>query len=160
MPDDSALQRLCQDISDPGCEDRAARLQVFCEHTWDRLNHLPLPAEHIVQGFMAVLQDDANLLLARLVIPDLRPDACAPSNPFKLKLWQQINPQRPSLEHLHKRPQTSDTEARRLYEEEKSILQEAELYRAAMLLYGHGPADETQKEGLLRWLATYPADSH
>jgi hypothetical protein len=155
---DAALQRLYDDIRSAGCTDRGAKVQVFCEQVWDRLEHRPLPANSIVQGLVALLQNDTDALLARLVVPDLRPDSLAPRNPVKQQLLHTISPQRPSLEFLYKQPQMRDTEAHRLYDEEKEVLQEAELYRAAMLLYGQGPANEVQKEAIQRWIATYPTE--
>ncbi|KAH3968415.1 hypothetical protein HBH98_172280 [Parastagonospora nodorum] len=158
IADDATLQRLYQDISSSSCADRGAQLQAFCEHTWKRLQSSPLPEESILQDFAALLKDDDNLLLARLVIPELRLGTPAPSNPLQQNLLRQINPQRNSIKILRERPHTRDPEAHRLYEEEKAVLQDADLYRAAMLLYGHGPANEAQKEDLQQWLAAYPAE--
>lgn len=156
--DDAILTILYQELCNQSCSDRAAKVQLFCEHIWTRLERDPLPEESLVHSFVTLLQDDANLLLVRLVVPGLRPDAPSPSNPAQQKILRQIDPHRCSVKSLWQRPQTRDPEAHRLYEEEKAILQDAELNRAAMLLYGHGPLGEVQKEELRQWLATYPAD--
>jgi hypothetical protein len=156
--DDATLQILYQELCSQSCSDRAAKVQLFCEHTWNHIERDPLPKESLVHGLVTLLQDDANLLLVRLVVPELRNNALSPTNPAQQKVLRQINPHRKSIESLWQRPQTRDPEAHRLYEEEKAILQDAELNRAAMLLYGHGPVGEVQKAELRQWLATYPAD--
>jgi len=131
---------------------------MFCEQVWNRLEEHPPPTNEILKCLVAILQDDDNVLLARLVIPDLRIGSQDPTHPVKRDLFHQINPHRSSLDITPSRFETRDAEAHALYEEEKTLLQEAELYRAAVLLYGHGNTNEGQKERLRRWLATYPAE--
>ncbi|CAO2652460.1 Nn.00g007430.m01.CDS01 [Neocucurbitaria sp. VM-36] len=155
---DVALSLLHQELCNLNCADHGAKFQVFCERLWDRLQHDPPPADSILHGFVTMLQSDDNVLLAQLVIPDLRPNAAPPASPVKRKLLHQIEPGRPSLEFLRKRPQPHDTEAHRRHMEEKQRLQDADLHRACLLLYGRGNLDETQKEEVRRWLASYPKE--
>ncbi|EMD86104.1 hypothetical protein COCC4DRAFT_64061 [Bipolaris maydis ATCC 48331] len=154
---DEALQKLYRDICSTSCKDRAAKLQVFSEQMWERLEHHPLPADNIIQGFADILRNDNDILLVRLVVPDFRPGSPIPTNTIKQRLLQ-INPRPSPLESIRKYFPERDTEVHRLYEEEKTVLQEAELYRAAVLLYGHGNISQERKERLQHWLATYPAE--
>ena len=156
--DDSALQEQCHKLGQPGCEDREAKLQVFCESLWDRLEHTPRPPETLLSAFLALLTDDDDLRLVQLVLPDLRPAATTSANALKRDLVCRFQGRQPLFEIPHSHRQTHDTEAHRQFEEEKRVLQDAELYRASILLCGHGNTNEAHKERVRQWLLGFPKE--
>jgi hypothetical protein len=162
---DAVLELLQQELCDATCVDRAAKFQMFCEMFWDRLQVDPAPANSAFDRFVAMLQQDDNVLLAQLVIPDLRPNAVPPLNHMKKRAWDSIQSGRISPDCFQQQQQIdngsgdNDDDTHQLYIQEKQVLHEAELYRACILLYGRGNMDEGQREAVGEWLARYPTES-
>ncbi|XP_014555208.1 hypothetical protein COCVIDRAFT_103029 [Bipolaris victoriae FI3] len=158
--DEVSLMKLYQDlISSPPGATWSTKLQNYCEIFWTRVEREPIPPPDLVDEFIKLLRNDDNLLLARLVIPDLRIAIEPPDNPIKLKILGHIDPNRSSIRLLGARTQQYDTEEHTHFLEERQLLLEAELYRASLLLYGHSNINEAQKKRLQEWLAAYPAES-
>ncbi|XP_014559583.1 hypothetical protein COCVIDRAFT_13475 [Bipolaris victoriae FI3] len=151
VSDDGIILHLHQELCNAVCDDRAAKFQIFSEKVWMRLGHEPPLADAIVNDFVAMLHNVDNLLLAQLVIPELRPAAPAPDNPFQRDVLFQIQLRRPILDLFQARPTGYDTEAQRLHEEEKRILKDADWHRACLLLYGRANINDEQKENVRQW---------
>jgi hypothetical protein len=153
---DEVLHTTYQKLHEPGCEDREARLQVFCEAFWDRIIQCPPPSEHSIDSFVTMLQCPGNLLLARLVISDLRPSAITPTHPIRRYVVQQIQQHNTQINLYAETSRTQNFEDTRLYGEELKVLQETDLYRACILLYGRGNMTASQKDEVRKWLERYP----
>lgn len=93
-----------------------------------------------------MLQSDDDLLVARLVIPELRPNTTAPQNSSKQEVLRRVNPFRPSLAYLEPGRQAGFDQTQPLYAEEKRTFQEAEMYRAFILLYNCSNLDEAERK--------------
>ncbi|RYO63358.1 hypothetical protein AA0113_g6028 [Alternaria arborescens] len=156
---DVSLADLYQDlINCPPGVTRSTKLQTYCETFWSRLKYNPLPSSVLIDDFIRLLQNDDDLLLARLVIPPLRPTVDPPDNPILLEILGHINSDRTTIQSLNSRPQLYGTQTNAHFLEEKRILQETELYRASLLLYGHSNTNEAQRQRLQEWLAAYPTE--
>ena len=156
--DDQRLDRLYQELEIEKFQHRrGVLLQTFCADLWRRIQQTPPPPECLVDRLVHLLQNDDDLLLAQLVIPDLRPNAES-EDASKAVLLNRINKDRPSIQMLKHGPQPQDLESQHRFQQEKEKLQEAELYRASILLYGHGNLDEAHKQKVRDWLAAYPVD--
>ena len=158
---DEGLQELYRELHEVHCIGRAAKLQLFCEKIWTQLTHGPPPSDGLLNGFVGLLQDDNDALLAQLVIPDLRSpssDSASLPNAVKQSIVRRLRLQQPLFDRPTIPLHITDSEADRLYTEEKQILQGADLHRACLLIYGRVNVDETQKEDLRRWLDSYPRE--
>ncbi|EMD95248.1 hypothetical protein COCC4DRAFT_64988 [Bipolaris maydis ATCC 48331] len=158
LPDDGIILRLHEELCNAVCEDRAAKFQIFSEKLWKRLGHEPPLADAVVNDFVAMLHNVDNLLLAQLVIPELRHTAPAPDNSFQRDILFQIQLRRPILDIFKARPVGYGPEAQSLYEEEKRILEDADWHRACLLLYGRANISDTQRENVRQWLAHCPKE--
>jgi len=110
----------------------------------------------MVDDFVSWLHDEENILLAQLVIPDLRPAVVASDDPLKRSITNRIHLRNPSLEFFERRKSAYDTEAQRLHEEEKQIVHDADCHRACLLLYGRANLDGEQRKEVSQWLAASP----
>jgi len=156
--DDSTLRDLFQEICKPDCADRGARLQVFCECLWDRLDTNPPPADILLNNLATILENKNDLLLAQLVIPDLRSAADLPDAPWKKSIIQGLRLRQPSLNSVQQKLQMPDMEGSRHFKEEKQVLQDAEVYRASILLAGDGHTSDEQRQKIQQWLSEFPKD--
>ncbi|EOA81716.1 hypothetical protein ACJQWK_10936 [Exserohilum turcicum] len=155
---DSTLYEQFHELSQLCCKDREAKLQVFCESFWDRLERSPRPIDALLLAFTTLLASDNNLPLVQLVIPNLQPAAVIPTNSLKRDLVRRFQGRQPLFELSSSYHRTRHSEAHHQFKEEKKALQEAELYRASILLCGHGNPSEAYKERVRQWLLGFPKE--
>lgn len=113
-------------------------------------------ARRHVDEFMSLLKRDDNLLLARLVIPDLREHAAQPQDLIKRHIVHLVQASRPSLQYHNTVLQQISEETRRLYAEERARFQHADMYRASILLLNRGNLGTADTEKIRRWLDSFP----
>jgi len=133
---------------------RAALLQRACEVFWTTTVSEPEASRPHSDDFVALLQDDDNLRLVGLIIPDLRPHAPAPACPLQQDLRRRINPERSPLAYTFKTPAVSEE-----FEEERRRFQDAEILRASVLLGNKHNLDINQQEHVREWLDNNPIRS-
>jgi hypothetical protein len=158
--DDNAIRERLKELEDPQSKDRSAKFQELCESLWNGLDHGTQLNVHDVDAFTALLMNEDDLLLAELVIPELRKDArTTPDNELKLRIishtatarkrsWQNRSM---NWEELDRRQP--------LYRAEKDALQEGEMHRAGVLVFNNGTINKDQRDALRTWLAAYPRAS-
>lgn len=150
--DEQPLADRLREAVDPGCVDRSTKLQSVCEDIWTRLGSDPVPPEGIIQSFIAALRDRDTFLLASLRISELRPYEDPPQHPSQQRVLKEISQTSDELKALCWATGADES----TIASEKRIFQQAEFYRASLLLLNSGtvPAD-----GMLRikeWLDAAP----
>jgi hypothetical protein len=152
MPHDDFLLKRLREVRDLTCPDRGAMLQTLCEDFWERIERDPPLPTDTVDHFVQLLQRDEDLVLARLVVPDLRISSDN-QNPIQRQILNRIAPQRSSIQFFNQPIHDHDTtQARRLYTEETRIMQEVDMYRASILLFNRGNLNLSQRDELREWL--------
>ena len=144
-----------RELAEPACPDRGAKLQLLCTQIWNMLERSPVEAGDIINDFIALLQDPEHLSLARLVIPELRPEADPPQYPLQEKVVQGTARARSAL---RAQESTQDNYDRKqpLYAAEKRIFQAAEMYRASILLFNSGSLSPEETEQVKTWIEACP----
>ena len=135
------------------CPDRGAQLQHVCEVYWAMLDTEHLAAQPHVDDFVALLSQQDDLELAQLVICELRPGAPTPSNHLKGLVQARL---RPPTCFDSKVTNEALAESEMHYKEELEKLQDADMYRAGLLLLDRGTLDEKEKEKVQVWLNAAP----
>lgn len=152
---DGLLDRLEEIRTPGGCEDWAARLQELCEEFWALLEHDGHVSQQHVTAFIQVLSNKEGFELARLIIPDLRDDPAVPhENHHKQNIIDRTRPIRAEVTAKQSCVQREFDQP--LYQEEKHIFAEAELYRASLLLYNSASLTAEQKAQVKEWVAARP----
>ncbi|KAI4650430.1 uncharacterized protein J4E92_009059 [Alternaria infectoria] len=147
------LAALFEELHHPDTRDRSARIQNLCEVYWDILSNDTSIAQLHLNEFTLLLREDENLALAQLVIPELRysaPTAKEETKRHIQHLFQSVSSLSPNT------TQTKYAEVHQLFESEKDIIQEMDLYRAALLLFNRGEISEARKTRLREWLQNAP----
>ncbi|KAF1992795.1 hypothetical protein P154DRAFT_540940 [Amniculicola lignicola CBS 123094] len=115
-----------------------------------------MAAQHI-PSFVSLLQSNDDLLLAELVIPDLRPHVDLPQNCIKEDVVRLIRSRCYTLPHPSLLPRVNDPfNTLRLYREEEQIFQESEMHRASIQLCKRGKLNQAQQQDLRHWLDSCP----
>jgi hypothetical protein len=155
--DEGTLSRRFEEVRESGCPDRGTKLQCLCEIYWNIIDHNPSLARKHIESFAQLLEKDSDLLLARLVIPDLRQNATPLQDPLKQDILHRIRAHRPSLYYLEP-SRNKYAQAIPQYTEEKRIFQDLDMYRASLLLFNRGNLDETQEQAVRQWLEDCPIE--
>jgi hypothetical protein len=144
-----------REISQPGYPDYSTRLQILCEFMWQGLEHNSDDASAHVNGFVDLLRHGDNILLAKLVMPDLRCESPRIGNALKRSVLSQLQPlsQHPRMLPVGNNIQ----EAHRLYSQETEILREVDMYQAGTLLYNRGNLSGPERRAVDRWLSDAPS---
>jgi hypothetical protein len=111
-------------------------------------------ASHHVQDLVLLLQDMDNLALARLVIPELRSGAKRPQSLTQKIVVDGIAASRAGLRAIDETCQEDYDQP--LYTSEKRIFQEAEMYRASIMLFNSGSLDKEETEKVGKWMEACP----
>jgi len=153
---DPLLSARFKELAEPNCSYYGVKLQQTCEMYWDALDVNPSSASAYIADFVAlVLAKPDSLLVANMVIPELRhldnPARC--TNPLKDQIIHQLQLAQPSKAQ----PTNVYDETRRLYKEELGIVQEADMYRAGLLLYNRGNLSRQEQDSVRAWLQAAPS---
>ena len=138
------------------CPDWASKLQDFSQDFWTDLDKNPAAATPYVQDFTRLLRQPDSLPLVQLVLPELRgtsvPEAI---NETKQRILADIMDLREEISRVESTQQADFDDI--LYQEEKQIFEEAEIYRAELLLFSSGSLTDSKKDELLQWWGNRPA---
>ena len=126
---------------------RGAQLQSACTHVWGLMETDPTIAKRYLDDFIKLLQTDTNLLLARLVIPELR-SPTQQSNVLRQEALRRINPLRLR--------QTRDNHAQPFFAQEAIVLRDARMHRMNILVHNRASFSGSQREELQKWLDACP----
>lgn len=146
-------------------------LQLFCEDFWRSIGQA---AEHDashcealqsvanfqdqVSDFVTLLEDPNAYVLASYVIPALR-SSCEHDPEFQsMSLVQRsVHERLSTVRHACSPTRPTETATSdKLYDEEKAILREVELYRACLLLRHTGTPPIPEAAQIRQWLAQAP----
>jgi len=127
--------------------DHGAQFQHLCEMYWDALHANATTARLFLDDFVALLKDPDHLALAQNVIPSLRYGAPTSTDKLKARIQDQCQPA-----SQHTASKEMYTEAHQLYAQELEIVQEVDMYRAAMLLCKRTNLSEAAERRLRKWL--------
>lgn len=145
-----------RELANPACPDRGAKLQCLCTQLWDMLEQSPRDASQYIDDFVALLQNQNDLLVARLVIPELRSGAMPPQNALQRKVVHETAGPRANLQALDESSQSSYDQKQPDYMSEKRIFQEAEMYRASVMLFNSGSLNKEESAQVKRWIEECP----
>ncbi|PVI07463.1 hypothetical protein DM02DRAFT_648947 [Periconia macrospinosa] len=150
---ESLIQRM-RELADRESPDRSSRLQVLCKEAWTLLQR----DEHgsLVPAFLHLLQDPDDLSLASLVLPHLRPGAEPPQHPRQREVVEGTLNATTALGNILKRTQAYYDRKNPLYAAEKRILQDAEMYRASLLLCNSGFLTPEESDLVRKWIDDCP----
>lgn len=139
----------------PKCNGWATKLQRFCEEFWNLLDDEVEHAVGDLDALATLLKPQETFTLARLVIPDLRlPLGERLPNPRRQHILERLAETRAVF--AARSSSTQDAFDDELYKEEKDIFQDAELYRARILLYESHALEPARMEEIQAWLANRP----
>lgn len=157
---DEDVRKKLQELNDPHCIDKGAKLQELCRILWAALEGGYKPEIREIDAFIALLMTDDNFLLAELVVPELRQTTHANiDNEFKRRIMSSTVLLR---EHSNKMRNVNWERLRQeqpLYSAEKDALHEAEMRRASILIFNNGTPDNDRRCAIRTWLEAYPHDS-
>ncbi|KAI6855607.1 hypothetical protein KC323_g8254 [Hortaea werneckii] len=141
----------------PKCNGWATKLQRFCEEYWKLLDSEVEQAIRDLDAFARLLEPQETFTLARLIIPDLRAQSGARlPNPRQQHIMERLAETRAVF--ADRSSSTQDAFDDELYKEEKDIFQDAELYRARILLYESHALEPARIEEIQAWLANRPGN--
>ncbi|KAL8878854.1 MAG: hypothetical protein Q9198_003420, partial [Flavoplaca austrocitrina] len=123
---------------------------------WTDLDKNPAAATPYVQDFTRLLRQPDSLPLVQLVLPELR-GTCVPEaiNETKQRILADIMDLREEISRVESTQQADFDDV--FYQEEKQIFEEAEIYRAELLLFSSGSLTDSKKDELLQWWGNRPA---
>jgi hypothetical protein len=157
--DTASVAEQFSELSHPKCVHRGSKLQDLCLHLWGAFERHSTQASVYADSLIELLQDQGDLDVARLVIPQLRPGTVPPTNPLQKKVAAK-------LATLHCSPRwTSEDDNKGFgrdqlyYEIEKRIFQDAEMHRASVMVFNCGYLDPREKESIRLWLESCPSSS-
>lgn len=131
------------------------RVQRLCEACWAILDDEAQSDDDLVNCFAQLLLEDDVLHLARMMIPDLRaPLDTAVQSKHKHRILEMTRKARATYaEHTSRSAPSFDDE---LYQAEKDIFLDAEIYRASILLHQSRTLDPASAEEIRAWLEKRP----
>jgi len=143
-----------RELRQPTCAGYGAKVQVVCEVMWQTLEHEPTAASAHVDEFIGLLEHGDNLLLAKLVIPELRYQPSTSTTDLKEHVLKQL--QRPPERRRSPPSRSVIREAHDLHQQETATLDEVDWHRAGILLYNRGNLSNTEKLAVDEWLRNAP----
>jgi hypothetical protein len=158
----SEIEHSLRELRDrDNCVDWAAKVEDVCEKSWDLIRSVK-EKEGVererpwVEQLVSLLHDKDALELAKLVIPELRTVSTSSDSNGMAPLQQYIIQQ---LRHgdAARLSRSIPTETGdELYQQEKEIFTEAEVYRASVLLYNTGTLSIERRKEVEDWLRLMP----
>ncbi|KAL8651117.1 MAG: hypothetical protein Q9210_003437 [Variospora velana] len=126
------------------CQDWASKLQLFSQYFWQILCTNPDAAIPYIEDF--------------LVLPALRGTTLPPqTNDCIESVFLGIADLRDNISRIETTQQADFDDA--FYEEEKMIFEEAEMYRAELLLFSRGSLPPTEREEFEIWWSSRPSST-
>lgn len=143
------------------CNDWAAKVQDVCEKAWEFIRQFDSENfEHEqpwVDELIALLHNNDAFNLTRLVVPELRtvPSDTTKLLPLHRHILQRLQ-QVCAIRATNEKIKQSHTFDDKLYRQEKEIFTDAQLYRAAVLLFNNGTLLDKQRTQVEEWLRARP----
>lgn len=144
------------ELQDSECIHVGFKIQQLCLELWVDLKTSPAEATPYIDAVALILQDLDYLAVVQLVIPELRDGEPLPSDQLQRQFVQAVASTRADLKRIRHTHQADFDRQVPFYEDEKRIFQEAELYRAGLLLFNSGCLDKHEREDVWEWLNNCP----
>ncbi|KAL8645236.1 MAG: hypothetical protein Q9226_007388 [Calogaya cf. arnoldii] len=137
------------------CPDWGSKLQNFSRDFWADLEDNPSVAAPCIDDFVRLLQQQDSLALVQNVLPDLRGTSVPETiNKYKQRILHGIIDLRKEISRIGSIQQADFDDVS--YQEEKQIFEEAELYRAELLLFSRGSLTDLKRKELQQWWSNRP----
>ncbi|KAL1599734.1 hypothetical protein SLS60_007538 [Paraconiothyrium brasiliense] len=149
--------RECLEVRSISSPVGASKLLKLCENFWDALDSYPTVAASHADEFAKILSCDEHLLLARNVIPELRPGGSPTGlSEAKRELLRRVQRQQ-SLPNANSHPQSDEAGAQ--LAAEGGILDGANTFRACVSMCNRPGEDGILERHRLReWLDVCPIE--
>jgi len=142
-------------LADPKCKDWPTKLQLFCRDTWEVIDQTSSVEVRFVEHFVKLLIEKEHAFeLASLVIPAFRDEVNETTeNVWKRQIIRAVSPLRQKAKSmLWERSEIDDKH----YQQEKQVYNDAEVYRACLLLQNSGTLKEDLEHEIRDWLKRAP----
>jgi len=133
-----------------------SKLQELCLYVWPRLETHPETMSRYASQLIELLSDAGNLAVVSHVIPELRPGAPAVECSLQRDIMTRIACARSRLHDIDQTDPSTYYKQVPRYEEEQRIFQEAEMYRASLLVQHSGHLSNEQKGRFRAWIDACP----
>ncbi|KAF2444543.1 hypothetical protein P171DRAFT_485987 [Karstenula rhodostoma CBS 690.94] len=148
-----AIAEQIQRLGDKTVDDRPRQLIRAVRQAWHALEAHD-GDEALAHHLIRLLGDLEDFKLASMVLPALRSEAESPGNGLQRMVLGRVAEQRQALSRITGRTQGDFDQP--FYVEEKSILQESEMYRLGLLLFESNVLTGLEAQELRRWLDECP----